>query len=933
MRAISGFLIFLAATASLSPAIAGDIPIIDKAPAWAVPTRFDSVTRPGTPEQPSASTLDRQIRIEGPTTTVYVESVTKLSSPEIVTSFGNLQLLWHPDKGDLHVHAVELIRDGKTVDILASGQKFSVLRREANLERSMINGLLTAVLQIPGIQVGDQLRFTYSVTATDPAQGGHVNGFMPLNLLSNSTAQSRIRLIWPTSQPIKWQINGVGPDPKITTARGWTELVVAGPLATPPKIPGNAPPRFNIPASLEYSDFGSWEAVSAATAPLYDPKDSAQTNPELAAEISRIKALSPDPKVRTAATLRLVQDKVRYLFNGLALGNYVPVSPAETWRLRFGDCKAKTILLIALLHELGIDAEPAMVSATHREGTKDRLPGYQAFDHVIVKARIDGTIYWLDGTSNGDRIEDLGVVPNFGIALPVMAKGSALEVLTATAPLRPQLETTLAIDARAGLAFPASYTATVVLRGPSAGIMKAGQLVMPANAFDEALDSVVGDAVADATVTSRTIRFDEDQGEARITTRGLIDIDWSVSEGHRRASWSSFLGNQTLEAERNNAETANIPVSLAMPTYIQRHTTILLPRQGAGFALEGKTEFLGQVAGADIGLAAKLEAGVVRIEESTRSRSVELPASGLADARAELAKAQAVPLKISAPSDYPDRSAELSASRGSKALTALVALYDEGIRANPKSLALLADRAVFYEGIGENAKAIADLGALLKIEPDVDTYLWRARLRPDRDFAEAMVDIAAARALKPTSQEALEQLVALRVRRNEFELASKEIDDAIVLGLDRAVLLPLRASIEEEAGKLDTALATLQSAVDLTAGNAEVLNALCWMKATHKRSLDTALRDCSKAVERWDDPSPALDSRGVVYLQLGRYDDAISDFDAAIKLNPDLGPTFFVRGIAKRRKGDIEAGDSDIATARRMVPGIDQQYAKFGIMP
>ena len=60
---------------------------------------------------------------------------------------------------------------------------------------------------------------------------------------------------------------------------------------------------------------------------------------------------------RARAALRLVQDQVRYVFVGLDGGNYTPASVADTWQRRYGDCKAKTVMLMALLREMGISAE------------------------------------------------------------------------------------------------------------------------------------------------------------------------------------------------------------------------------------------------------------------------------------------------------------------------------------------------------------------------------------------------------------------------------------------------------------------------------------------------------------------------------------------------------------------------------------------------
>lgn len=46
----------------------------------------------------------------------------------------------------------------------------------------------------------------------------------------------------------------------------------------------------------------------------------------------------------------------------MAGGNYVPQMPAFTWEKRYGDCKAKALLLLAMLRALDIEAEPVLAS-------------------------------------------------------------------------------------------------------------------------------------------------------------------------------------------------------------------------------------------------------------------------------------------------------------------------------------------------------------------------------------------------------------------------------------------------------------------------------------------------------------------------------------------------------------------------------------------
>jgi hypothetical protein len=127
------------------------------------------------------------------------------------------------------------------------------------------------------------------------------------------------------------------------------------------------------------------------------------------------------------AALQAVQEEVRYF--GIEMGDstHRPAPPATTWTRRFGDCKDKAYLLAALLRALGMEAEPALVSLDEGRGVRDVLPAASAFDHVIVRLRLDGKSYWLDPTLTQQRGElDALDVIDYGVALPIVAGSDRL---------------------------------------------------------------------------------------------------------------------------------------------------------------------------------------------------------------------------------------------------------------------------------------------------------------------------------------------------------------------------------------------------------------------------------------------------------------------------------------------------------------------------
>ena len=80
---------------------------------------------------------------------------------------GNLSIAWSPAAGAPAVHVLRVHRDGKAIDVLKQ-TAFEILRREDQLEAASLDGVLTAVLRIPDLRVGDELEVAITTPSSDP---------------------------------------------------------------------------------------------------------------------------------------------------------------------------------------------------------------------------------------------------------------------------------------------------------------------------------------------------------------------------------------------------------------------------------------------------------------------------------------------------------------------------------------------------------------------------------------------------------------------------------------------------------------------------------------------------------------------------------------------------------------------------------------------
>ena len=542
-----------------APALAGDKPIYAPAPAWVVPAPPVDPAKLG-PDGSPIVVLDQQQRLDAGTVTVYLDSANRIQSEQALSSAGTIKLQWQPDSGDLIVHRIAILRGAESIDLLAAKEPLTILRRERGLEQLMIDGVLTATMPVTGLRIGDVLRVSYSVTHSDPVLKGAMQS-TALLLGDQSRADfARVRLVWNAGTDVRWQALAKTGEAKLAKLGNERELTLPLPLPRQPDLPNDVPVRYKPLPVLEVSTFKDWADVARVMTPLYRPQGLIAPGGALAGEVAKISSATSDPRARTAMALRLVQSEVRYLFNGLDNGNYVPQPPEKTWEVRYGDCKAKTLLLLAVLDALGVKAEAVMANTQLGDHIVNRLPSAAAFNHVLVHAMIEGQDYWLDGTGTGTRAADLGDVPDLRHVLPVRTSGSKLITLVGHPDARPKIEVHTTLDERAGIGLVGPFTADIVLHGALAESINAGAAAVSGEKRKEALDGIVKKLAGDALIVDRDIRYDADTATTVIHASGLAYGSWRRSD--RRFEWTldKVVGELKFDGDRARPEWQSMPV-------------------------------------------------------------------------------------------------------------------------------------------------------------------------------------------------------------------------------------------------------------------------------------------------------------------------------------------------------------------------------------
>ncbi|HEY2707138.1 MAG TPA: DUF3857 domain-containing protein [Caulobacteraceae bacterium] len=896
-------------------ALAASLPVYAPPAAWVKPAAI--------PQPPAVAPdaifqvllSDRQMYFGPDGDEFYSESAVRILKPAGLALVNQLAPSWNPETDTLTFHRFNVIRGGLVIDLLGGGKKVTVIRRETNLELAMLDGDLTAVIQPEGLQIGDTIDFAFTIQRSDPVMKGYSQGADALRHLGIAS-HVRLRAVWPASKPMRWIVTDGLPQPKITRTADASELTIELDDVEAPKPPVNAPGRFDDLAELQLTQFRDWAEVSALMAPLYAKADMLAANSTLRAEAQKIAAASSDPKVRAAAALRLVQDQVRYAFVGMNLGGLTPADADVTWMRRFGDCKGKTALLLALLHQLGIAAEPSLVSTQAGDGLDQRLPTVQ-FDHVIARAEIDGKVYWLDGTRSGDRALDDIQIPSFHWTLPVQKSGGQLEKLTPPPLAEPAFETMMRLDATAGLDAPAAAHVEHVLRGDVAVELNQQMISGSHQDADRSMRQYWRQALPWIEPTRVEFSFDDAHRAMRLTMEGAGKMDWTGGPGDRQFQIAdSYLGYDA-SFKREPGPHADAPFAVGYPTYSKSTAIIVLPGKGDGFGLLQAGDVDQSVGGVRYQRRTRIEGGVVTMVASSQAVAPEFPAAEGVSAAAALRRL----------SDY-----DVVVTGPSAAATPPTQEVDLG--PPPTDATGFGRRAAAYLAQGDPPHAISDLDQAIKLAPTAAKYVYDrgvAHFESHQDDL-AMSDFNRALLIDPADSFALEARGQLQLFRGRVEEAKADFAAAAKLAPSDTDRLWREATAFEATGRFDDSVAVLDRLIALSP-KAKFFNSRCWTQAETGRRLDAALADCNAALKLEPGLSAALDSRGFVELRLKRLDASIADYEAALKVMPGEMASLYGRGLGELRKGDKQHGQADIDEARRVQPGVGDTFKRAGISP
>ena len=359
---------------------------------------------------------DRQVRWDGETQQFVSRLALEILDRSGVEAAAVVSRIYDPAFEDLDLLSMHVIRDGEAID--HKGLHHQEFRRETALDRGIVDGRMTVHFDLPDVRVGDIVDVTFMWTSRPHIPGATFEGAIDMSY-SVPVGLARATLHWPSGTPLHlgtmsdevvYSIENQGD----TVRHSWVREDLPPPRGEPQMAYGAG--IFDV---LSYSSRASWDEVASSLDAYY--ADPHPVPVDWTDAVAAIAAATSDPAERTRRALRLVQEDIRYVGIEIGAGGYYARRPETVVQNGFGDCKDKSVLLQSILAELGVEATVALARLSGGYSIGDEIPRASVFDHMIVGAKLDGAMVWMDptGSYQAGIPGQTAVTPDYGFVLPL----------------------------------------------------------------------------------------------------------------------------------------------------------------------------------------------------------------------------------------------------------------------------------------------------------------------------------------------------------------------------------------------------------------------------------------------------------------------------------------------------------------------------------
>jgi tetratricopeptide (TPR) repeat protein len=355
---------------------------------------------------------------------VFVQRLTQVRTDRAARDNQEFYVRYTPGSQEVEIRQARILRQGATGQVEVSEATGRDDRDLSEPWYGLYYDNRAEVVSFEGLRAGDVVEVQYTVA--DVALHNEMADYFGDFQFIGDTAPKRrwdYTLIAPAERPLYFNKPKVaGLESSVDQSHG--EVIYRFAAADVPRVETEpSMPGFAEEAPyLHASTYKTWDDVGRWYWHLVEDQLAADDTLRRAAAEATRGLRTDEEKIR--ALHRLVIEGTRYVGLEFGIHGFKPYKVTQVLARRFGDCKDKASLLLALLREAGIDAELVLVR-TRRGGKVDTAPASLAvFDHAIVY--VPRLSLYLDGTAEWAGMRELPSQDQGVMVLRVSARTATL---------------------------------------------------------------------------------------------------------------------------------------------------------------------------------------------------------------------------------------------------------------------------------------------------------------------------------------------------------------------------------------------------------------------------------------------------------------------------------------------------------------------------
>lgn len=322
-----------------------------------------------------------------------------------IKKYGDVAIAFRSQSQNIGVNiARTILPDGSVVE--PPLEAYNDVTPSGLTEYNLFSDMMWKVITMPALMPGAIIEYkvtiedAYSQTNSQNDDSLAKSWFWgDMNFQSTDpTLRSKCALQMPEDMKFKWKVynSQIKPDISIKNQKityiwdyGETEAMDVEP---------NMPPLREIVPKLSYSSVDSWKEVKKWYTQL--AKEQYEVDESIENKVRELISNAEDRESKIRAIYNFVATEIRYVGIEFGQGAYQPSSAIQVFKHRYGDCKDKVTLLIAMLKLAKITAYPAMINPAPYAEVDTELPSPSQFAHLICavpKAGKPEDLGWKNG--------------------------------------------------------------------------------------------------------------------------------------------------------------------------------------------------------------------------------------------------------------------------------------------------------------------------------------------------------------------------------------------------------------------------------------------------------------------------------------------------------------------------------------------------------